>query len=168
MALFIVVTMGGGIASTILPADGDHSPDHAPGSLEPAMTEAEEQAEIVAWFRETWPEHAMSLRVSQSGGFIGSGRSGAIRRAKIHAQGGVTGEADIVILLPKGGYGSLVIEHKRLGGKYALTPDQFAYIEYHNAIGNRATMTRGVEHCKSIILEYMNLRPVICDAVESP
>ncbi len=135
------------------------------------MTETEEQAKIVAWFRETWPEHALSLRVSQSGGFIGSGRSGAIRRAKIHAQGGVTGEADIVILLPKGGYGALVIEHKRLKGSHKVTPDQEKYLDYHNSIGNLAKTSRGVEHCKSIILEYMSLRQSgapICDAVESP
>ena len=119
------------------------------------MTEANEQKQAVAWFRDTWPEHAMSLRVSQSGGFIGKGRAGAIRRSKITAEGGVTGEADIALLLPKGGYGALLIEHKGAKQAHKLTDKQQEYLDYHNSIGNLAVSTRGLEALKAAVLAYM-------------
>ena len=118
-------------------------------------TEAEEQREIVRWFRETYPEYALCLRVSQSGGYRGAGRKGAIRTAQIAAMGGITGESDIAILLPRGGFGSLLIEHKAEKGQHKTTEAQLAYIQHHNAVGNCAVVTRGVEFAKAAIRQYM-------------
>ena len=119
-------------------------------------TETEEQKEIVAWYRETYPQYAMSLRASQSGGFRGKGKAGAIRTANITAMGGVTGESDLAILLPRGDFGSLLIEHKADGSAHKATEAQLAYIEYHNSVGNCAVVTRGIEAAKAAIQAYMD------------
>ena len=119
------------------------------------MSETQEQITIVAWFRSQWPQYALSLRVSQSGGFKGKGSRGAIRMSQIKAQGGVTGESDIAILLPRGRFGCLLIEHKAEGGLYKATDKQRAYLDYHNSIGNCACLTRGVDAAKAAIKTYM-------------
>ncbi len=121
------------------------------------VTEAEEQIEIVKWFRETWPEHSMSLRCSLNGLNLGSSKRGAILIKHAKRLGMVIGEADLVILLPKGGHGALLIEHKRLNGTHRATEAQKEYIQYHNSIGNHATVTVGINEAKSAIREYMSL-----------
>jgi hypothetical protein len=132
------------------------------------LSESQEQKEIVAWFRNAFPQYAKCLRVSQSGGYRGSGRKGAIRTANIKAQGGVTGEADIAILLPREGqdgkiYGSLLIEHKSASGTHKVTPAQQEYMDFHNdpEINNIATSTRGVDAAIAAILAYIQDTPRI-------
>ena len=112
---------------------------------------------MVAWFRKKYPAHVKSLRVSQSGGHRGKGKMAAIRIAKAKGQGEVKGEADIVILLPKGGYGCLVIEHKGENQGHSLSNDQQEYLDYHNACGNLAISTRGIYELTSRIEDYMGL-----------
>lgn len=122
-----------------------------------AVTEAEEQKAIVLWFRTKYPKYAMSLRASQSGGFKGKGRRGAIRMSEIKAMGGVTGESDLQIALPRGVYGSLFIEHKAEGAAHKATESQLAYIDYHNKHGNCAVVTRGIDMAIKAIDQYMGL-----------
>lgn len=119
------------------------------------MTESDEQKEIVRYFRERYPQYARSLRVSQSGSYRGAGRKGAIRTAQVAAMGGVTGEADIAINLPRQGFGSLIIEHKAEGSAHKATAEQVAYIEYHNREGNCAVLTRGLDMAITAIDTYM-------------
>jgi hypothetical protein len=120
------------------------------------LTESDEQKAIIAYFREQWPQHAQALRVSQSGGFRGTGRRGAIRTAQVTAMGGVTGEADIAIMLPRQGFGSLVIEHKAAGSAHKASDEQIAYIEYHRDNGNCAVITRGIDMAITAIDTYMS------------
>jgi hypothetical protein len=121
------------------------------------QSEAAEQKTIVAYFRAQYPQYAMSLRVSQSGGFRGKGREGAIRSNNVQSMGGVTGEADIAILLPRGGFGCLLIEHKAADGKHSATHAQLHYLEYHQANGNCAVLTKGIESAIAAIDAYMGL-----------
>mgnify|MGYP003626321958 CR=1 FL=1 len=119
--------------------------------------ESKEQKAFVAWFQSRWPAHAKSIRVSLRGLNFGSGKRAAIMVKHIKAQGSVEGESDIAILLPKGGYGALLIEHKGLGMKHELSEEQADYLGYHNLIGNRAVSTRGLEELKAAVEEYMGL-----------
>jgi hypothetical protein len=121
------------------------------------MSESAEQKQIVAWFRQAYPEYAMSLRVSQSGGYRGKGRTGAIRSAQVTAMGGITGESDIAILLKRGGFGALLIEHKAEDSQHTASKAQLDYIRYHNAIGNCAVVTRGVGMAMGAIKQYMGM-----------
>jgi len=119
------------------------------------MSESQEQRRIVSWFRETYPEYAHCLRISLAGLNFGSGQRAARMVNHIRAQGVHPGEADILIALPRGGKGSLVIEHKAAGSSYKATPEQDQYIDRHNQVGNTAIITRGVDAAKAAIIAYM-------------
>ena len=121
------------------------------------MSESDEQKAIVSWFRAEYPEYALCLRVSQSGGYRSAGRKGAIRTAQIAAMGGITGESDIAILLKRGDFGSLLIEHKAEGGTHPASEKQLEYIRHHNAVGNCACVTVGVDMAKAAIRQYMEI-----------
>jgi len=118
-------------------------------------SEATEQREVVAWFRETYPEFAHCLRVSLAGLNFGSGQRAARMVNHVRAQGVHPGESDILLALPRGGYGSLVIEHKAEGSAHKASPEQLQYIEMHNLSGNCACVTRGVGAAKAAIITYM-------------
>ncbi len=119
------------------------------------MTEWEEQREIVQWFRRTYPEHPMAIRASMNGLNLGAGRKAAVAMNQMRAQGLVEGESDIAILLPRQGYGCLLVEHKAAGGTHKITPDQQNYLDYHTDQGNCAVSTKGVEAAKGAIRTYM-------------
>jgi hypothetical protein len=120
------------------------------------MTEFQEQKEVVAWFRDRYPKYAKCLRLSLNGLNLGGGKKAAMIINQIKSQGAVLGEADLVILMPRMGYGALVIEHKAENDKKGPSDEQLDYIGYHNMIGNKALVTKGVQQFKDAILEYMN------------
>ena len=121
------------------------------------MSEADEQKAIVSWYRAQYPRFARNLRVSQTGGHRGKGKMAAIRNSQVKGQGGVVGESDLAILLPRGGYGSLLIEHKAEGSAHKASQAQIDYIEHHNNTGNMAVITRGVGAAIAAISTYMEM-----------
>lgn len=122
------------------------------------MAETQEQISAIKWFRETFPNDVMALCCSQTGGYIGRGRAAAIRTAKKKAMGMVVGEADIRILLPRGGFTFFMSEHKGAGQSHTLSNEQEAHLDYHNANGACAVSTRGLEALQAAILAYMQGR----------
>ena len=119
------------------------------------MTEAEEQKAIVKWFRATYPQYSACVRVSLSGLNFGSGQRAARMVNHVRSQGVIKGESDLAILLPRQGYGSLLLEHKAEGAAHTVTPEQQDYLDHHNAIGNCAVSTRGIEAAKAAIIAYI-------------
>jgi len=119
------------------------------------VNEWQEQREVIKWFREKWPEHEKSIRLSLNGINLGGGKRAAIMISQMKAQGMVLGESDLCIALPKGGFGCLMIEHKSAIDKKGPTDDQIDYAKYHNQIGNKAVFTKGILDLKDIILDYM-------------
>lgn len=77
------------------------------------MSEFEEHKEIIRYFRERWPEHASAIRVSANGIHRGKGHAAMRRIAKEKALGFVTGEADIVFLIPRGSLDRSLLSIKR-------------------------------------------------------
>lgn len=119
------------------------------------MSEASEQRQIVQWFRETYPEYAHCLRVSLAGLNFGSGQRAARMVNHIRSQGIHPGEADILIAVKRGEFGSLVIEHKAQGSAHKASFEQIQYLERHVASGNCGMLTRGVDVAKAAIVAYM-------------
>lgn len=117
--------------------------------------ESVEQKEFVKWMRRAHPQLARSLRVSMSG-MSWRGRMGAINWNVMKSQGVQPGESDIMIALPVHPYGALVIEHKGEKKGRHVTEDQQEYLDYHNAIGNLAISTRGVEQLIRAVDCYIN------------
>jgi hypothetical protein len=120
-----------------------------------SVSESDEHKAIIRYFRERYPEHHLALRVSANGIHRGRGPSAMRRIAKEKAHGFVTGEADIAILLPRGGFGCLLIEHKSDEAMKGATEAQLNYIQYHNANGNCAAVTKGVDMAIAAIDIYM-------------
>ena len=83
------------------------------------------------------------------------GKSGAVQWNMMRSQGVEKGEPDIAILVPRGGFGSLVLEHKAEGQSHKLTAEQQDHLSYHESVGNCAVSTRGVEAAKAAIKCYM-------------
>jgi hypothetical protein len=117
------------------------------------MSESQEQAAYIEWFRLKYPRQALSLRVSQSGGFKGKGQAGAIRMKQAKLQGVIQGESDIAILIPKGGSGCMLIEFKTKTGK--ATQAQLDYIDYHNEIGNTGVICYGLDAAMTATVAYL-------------
>lgn len=119
------------------------------------MSEWQEQREAIIWFRETYPAHVQSIRLSLNGINLGGGVRAARMVNQMRAQGLVLGESDLCFAIPKGGYGCLIIEHKSAEDKKGPTDGQLEYIDYHNACGNKALVTKGLDQLKDAIREYM-------------
>jgi len=75
--------------------------------LEQTQSESQIQHTCVAWFRYTFPNHALQLWGIPNGG-MRTGASGAMRKY----EGAIAGASDIVFFHKKGGYGALHIEMK--------------------------------------------------------
>ena len=117
--------------------------------------ESSEQKEFIKWFKASYPGHEKAIRVSMLGLNLGGGKKAAILINHIKGQGGVMGESDIAILAARNGYGSLLIEHKGEGQPHVLSDKQLDYMSYHNANGNLAVSTRGIEALKAAVKAYM-------------
>lgn len=117
--------------------------------------ESAEQKAFVSWFKAEYPGHGQSLRTSLRGLNFGSGQRAGRMINFIKSQGSVDGESDLAILIPKGKYGALVVEHKGEGMARKLTDEQAGYLAYHNSVGNYAVSTRGIAELKSVVSEYM-------------
>ena len=76
----------------------------------------------------------------------------AAQRAK--AEGMVKGAADMLLLVPRGGYGSLAIEFKSPKGK--ASEDQVAWLHDFEAAGNKACICRSVDDFIEMVTLYMN------------
>jgi hypothetical protein len=90
--------------------------------------------------------------------FPGGRKWGAIMWSKMRSQGLTEGEPDLAILLSRGGYGALVIEHKGDGMSRQLTEKQKQHLDFHNANGNKAVQTRGLDELKAVVEEYLSAK----------
>ena len=108
------------------------------------MSETSEQRDAVLWFRAKYPRHIKAMRVSM-GGMPRHGKKGAVLWSYMKGQGVLKGEADISILIPRGKFSALLIEHKGANQSHSLTEDQQEYLDYHNSVGNLAISTRGFD-----------------------
>ena len=122
-------------------------------------TETQEQKAAIAWFRGKYPKHNGSIRVSLSGLNFGSGARAGRMINHIRALGMVNGESDVALLIPKGIYGCMVLEHKGEDQPHKLSDSQDTYLQYHRRTGNHAVSTRGIEEFKEKIEEYLALKP---------
>ena len=87
---------------------------------------------------------------------LGSGKRAAQMVNHMHSMGVEQGEADMAILLRRGNFGALIIEHKAESQAHKASDAQVAYLQAHNSVGNLAIVTRGVDAAKSAIRDYMN------------
>ena len=116
------------------------------------VTEHQHQSALFQWWkvvhhRYRLPEKALYHTPNE-------GKRSVYAAAKLKAEGMRTGLPDIVLAVPRGGYGALYIELKTQKGR--PSQDQLEYIDILCSCGNVAMICRGWETAKAIIEAYLD------------
>ena len=114
-------------------------------------TEEQEQIALFSWARRLSayiPELAIMYHIPNGGSR--RPREGVYLRAS----GVLSGVPDICLPVPRGGYGALYIELKRVK-RGVLSRNQKAMIEALNDAGNLAIVCKGAAEAEARILEYL-------------
>lgn len=109
------------------------------------------QRQCVAWFRIQYPKYAKLLFAVPNGG----GRS-RVEAAIMKAEGVTAGVADLILLIPRKGYGSLCIEMKTIASGSRQSSTQKAWQKATEEVGNVYAIARTFEDFQSIVNDYMN------------
>ena len=126
---------------------------------EATMSEAQIQHSCVAWFRSTFPAHAMLLFAIPNGG-ARTGASGAMRKY----EGAVAGAPDLILLHKRGGYGALLIEMKTpkvRGSKSAgrQSDMQVTFQQVAENAGYKYIVCHGIEEFVTGVCYYAHVDP---------
>lgn len=117
----------------------------------PRHIESSLQIACVLWFRVKYPKFDKLLFAVPNGGQ----RSAATARI-LKAEGVVAGVADLILLVPRGGFASLCIEMKA-GKAGRQSEHQRAWQEAAEGEGNRYAIARSLEDFQQIITDYLGL-----------
>jgi hypothetical protein len=115
------------------------------------MTENQEQAALFEWAKlSEWKHPELKLLHAIPNGGLRDARTAAV----LQRTGVKPGVPDICLPVPKGGYGALYIELKRLQGG-AVSANQRVWINRLNANGNKAVVCKGWVAAKNEIEKYL-------------
>lgn len=122
------------------------------------------QIAFMQWFRYQYPQYArVCFHVPNEGQrttkVVYDRRSGTSRvvstgGARMKAEGMVAGVADIILLIPRKGYGSLCIEFKTPTGRQSA--EQVRWQEEAERVGNKYILVRSVEEAIGEVNEYLS------------
>ena len=116
----------------------------------PRHRESNLQRACVAWFRATYPDHALLLFAVPNGG-ARSRTEGAIMKG----EGVTAGVADLILLEARGGYGALCIEMKTRDKGSGQSASQKTWQAAAEAAGNRYVVVRSEAAFRAVCAEYM-------------
>lgn len=118
----------------------------------PTLNEQNTQRLVVAWFRDRYPEYKRLFF------HIPNGEKRSIVTAKrLHDAGVVAGVPDLMLALPRRGFGGLFLELKTSRGK--LSANQRSMQAELVDAGYYVETAFGYEQAKSFILEYLGDQP---------
>ena len=112
-------------------------------------TESKIQIAAVRWFDYQYPALSRCLIAVPNGGARNKREAGIMK-----AEGVRAGAADLILLTPRGGFGSLCVEMKTKTGKQSTKQKEWQK-QAENA-GNKYVVCRSVEEFASIISDYIN------------
>ena len=110
------------------------------------------QKAFVTWFRLQYPEYALNLTSVPNGG--------ARRRkeaAIMKAEGVTAGAADLLLLVPSGGYGALGIEFKTMEKSSRQSPAQRRWQEAFEKVGNKYAIARTFDEAVEVVRNYLQV-----------
>ena len=112
------------------------------------LTERQIQIRFVSWFRQRYPE-ASGVFFSVPNG----GARNAWTAKNLKDEGALSGVADLILLIPKHGYASLLIEMKKAGGRQSDTQKQFQ----RNAekFKNKYVVCYSLEKAQQAVIDYL-------------
>ena len=114
--------------------------------------ESDIQKAFVKWFRLQYPQYALNLMSVPNGGVRRKSEAAIMK-----AEGVTAGAADLLLLVPRGGFGALGIEFKTLA-KYSRQSDaQTRWQQAFERVGNKYTIVRTFEEAVVIANNYLKL-----------
>lgn len=126
--------------------------DHAkPGHPESGHPESELQQRCVAWFRSEYPDIAPLLVAVPN-----AARRKVYTAAIMKREGLTAGVADLILLVSRGGFGTLCIEMKIKRSSSRQSDRQKEWEQVATAHGNKYVVCRTDDEFKSAITEYLN------------
>lgn len=116
--------------------------------------EHEEQVELVAEFRATYPQYAKLLIHIPNGGSLKGGKFEGWRRKQAGTRAGVS---DLLLTVAKGGYHGYWMEFKAAPPNDAkVTDDQLEWLEEMREQGYKATLEKGVAGAMAAFKKYLS------------
>lgn len=116
--------------------------------LAPKISEATLQVHCVRWFKIQFPKYALRIFHPANGG-----SRNPIEAANLKKQGVLPGVCDVLITIPRNGYGGLFCELK--AGRNGLSEHQEAFIAEHEQ-DYSCHVVRSLEEFQTIVNEYLN------------
>lgn len=107
------------------------------------------QQGCVKWFRLQYPHLAKLLVAVPNGGYRNAREAGRMK-----AEGIVPGASDLLLLVPRNGYGCLGIEMKAGPGRQTTSQKQWQ--ERFEAGGNKYVLCRNAEEFVNEVRKYLN------------
>ncbi|MDO4691881.1 MAG: VRR-NUC domain-containing protein [Porphyromonadaceae bacterium] len=115
----------------------------------PRHKESELQKACVAWFRVRYPKSAKMLFSVPNGG-----KRNVFEATIMKSEGVVAGVADLLLLIPRKGFGCLCIEMKAGKGRQSdLQKEWEALTTLH---GNKYVVVRSREEFEGVVEEYLS------------
>ena len=110
------------------------------------------QKAFVTWFRLQFPEYALNLTSVPNGGLRGKRESGILK-----AEGMTAGAADLLLLVPMGGYGALGIEFKTMEKSSRQSQAQKRWQEAFEKAGNKYAIARTFDEAVEVVRNYLQV-----------
>ena len=111
-------------------------------------SERQIQIRCVSWFRARYPEASQVFFSVPNGGARNMWTAKNLRD-----EGALSGVADLVLLVPRHGYASLLIEMKKPGGRQSDT--QKAFETAAKGFKNKYVVCYSVEEFKAVVEAYL-------------
>lgn len=116
----------------------------------PRHEESQIQRNCIRWFRLQYPEYALLCFAVPNGGARNKREAGILK-----AEGVTAGVADVILLIPSGGFASLCMEFKTEKGKQQDTQKEWQ--KAAESAGNKYAIIRSFDDFRTEVNSY--LRP---------
>lgn len=110
------------------------------------------QRAFVAWFRLQFPDYALNLTSVPNGG-----ARRKVEAAIMKAEGMTAGAADLLLLVPRGGYGAMGIEFKTTQKDSRQSPAQKRWQEAFERVGNKYVIVRTFDEAVEAVKNYLQI-----------
>lgn len=109
------------------------------------------QQAFVSWFRFQYPQFALNLTSVPNGGYRNAREAAILKR-----EGMTAGAADILILVPSGGFGALGIEFKTLEKNSKQSDAQIKWQHSFEKAGNKYILIRTLDDAIEATVNYLS------------
>ncbi len=124
------------------------------------MTESNEQALLVAWFKTQYPKYAKNIfAIPNDLKMAYKARNPFAFKVNMKKEGLLPGVSDLFIAVPIGKYHGLFLEMKDKGKTWcSVKPEQREFLKQMIDSGYAGAWCAGFDHARGVVTEYMENR----------